>query len=334
MRRILAGCLLGLLFIIGTAGWKIYQVKQPFRPEEVPLWQVQEVRQNLWQVVSVADPTRTTNAWFAGNQQGLACDTLIMFAGVHQGLNLFSAREHLNDQGNTIVLEHPIRKFLYQNPLKTFGFWDWWNVAEILREEMLHTVGALQALIRYTNASVEGDQRFTDQVVVAGGSFGAPFSVAATSFAPEQVAGLILIYSFTDFYSLFHREFNRQGLIHFKLPKNPETVMNTIQVGMFKMLANGLASVFSQILKYGELEQYFPYIDDDTPIYFINGTIDRLISRDSYALMWNAAPEPKTETWIQGDHINPGNIEELKRVVDYMDVWSRENNLRNCHTKK
>ena len=40
-----------------------------------------------------------------------------------------------------------------------------------------------------------------------------------------------------------------------------------------------------------------------------------------------AAPEPKSEIWLEGGHINPGNPDEVKRFIKTMDAWAESQNL-------
>ena len=36
-----------------------------------------------------------------------------------------------------------------------------------------------------------------------------------------------------------------------------------------------------------------------------------------------AAPEPKSETWLKGGHIDPSNPKEVKRIISLMDQWAK-----------
>ncbi len=321
--------LLAIMITSGAFYWKLQQIKQPIQPEEIPRWQVREIDRQQWEIYSVDEPSRKTTAWFKRNPRGLACDTSILLAGVKQGDNLLKGNEGLNDPGNTVIMEHPIQQYVAERRWEEYGVGEWWNLGELLRVEMTHTLGALQALLRHTHRGLDGDARFTENVVLAGGSFGAPFTAILTSFEPEQVSGLLLIYAFTDFRGLFEREFTRQGRIHFGLPPEPESVVDVLKDESLQLLSTSLSWVLSTLLKYGELEQYLPQVKE-TPMLFINGKNDYLVPRAAYDLMWNAAPEPKEEIWLPGDHINPGDPQQVVNVTRYMFEWGVRQGLRSC----
>ena len=330
MLRSLGKLLLLMLMVgVGATYWKLEQVRQPVQVAEIPYWQVRELDPERWELYSVDDPQRQTTAWFRGNPRGLRCDTSILLTGVQQGKNLLDGSAVLGDPANTVVMEHPIRQFVERQVWLKYGIWEWWNVGDLIRLELMHTLGALDALLRHTHRDFDGDARFTNQVVLAGGSFGAPFTAVLTSFAPERVAGLLLIYAFTDFENLFYREFVRQGRIHFQMPSQPEGVVAQAQDWGLKTLSASFAWFLATLLEYGEMEVYLPQIRE-TPIFFINGRNDRLAPRSSYDLLWNAAPEPKGELWLPGDHINPGDPKALLEVSKYMYEWGHENGFRDC----
>ena len=321
--------LLGLISFLGLSFWKLEQIRQPIKPEVIPRWQVRELDTEQWEIQSISNPERKTIAWFRGNPRGLRCDTSILLTGVQQGKNLLDRSDVLNDPANTVAMEHPIREYLNKQVWLSYGVAEWWNVGELIRLEMLHTLGALQALLRHTNGSLDGDARFTEQVVLAGGSFGAPFTAALASLENENVSGLLLIYAFTDFEGLFNREFVRQGRIHYKMPSEPEGLVAWSKDLGLRALAGSLAWFLSTFLEYGEMEVYLPNIRN-TPIHFINGRDDRLAPQVSYDLLWSAAPEPKSDLWLPGDHINPGDPVALLQVSEYMYEWGKAQGLRDC----
>ena len=80
--------LLGLISFLGISYWKLEQISQPIKPEEILRWQVRELDTEQWEIQSISDPERKTIAWFRGNPRGLRCDTSILLTGVQQGKNL------------------------------------------------------------------------------------------------------------------------------------------------------------------------------------------------------------------------------------------------------
>ena len=50
--------LLGLISFSGLSYWKLEQIRQPIKPEEIPRWQVRELETEQWEIQSVSDPER------------------------------------------------------------------------------------------------------------------------------------------------------------------------------------------------------------------------------------------------------------------------------------
>jgi len=84
------------------------------------------------------------------------------------------------------------------------------------------------------------------------------------------------------------------------------------------------------MVKYGEMEAYLPNISE-TPIHFINGTKDPLVPPEAYLPLWENSPEPKSETWVEGGHFNPGNPEDMLRTGKLMYAWADAQGLRSCN---
>ena len=113
--------LLGLISILGLSYWKLEQIRQPIKPEEIPRWQVRELDTEQWEIQSISDPERKTIAWFRGNPRGLRCDTSILLTGVKQGKNLLDGSAVLNDPANTVAMEHPIREYVSKQVWLSYG---------------------------------------------------------------------------------------------------------------------------------------------------------------------------------------------------------------------
>ena len=102
-----------------------------------------------------------------------------------------------------------------------------------------------------------------------------------------------------------------------------------LKISGIRLTSHILSFFLGNILKYGQIEHYLPAIYD-TPIHFINGTNDPLAPPEAYLPMWESAPEPKSETWLKGGHIDPSNPKEVKRIINLMDKWADSENLRLC----
>ncbi len=325
--------LLTLVVAIGGFGWKIYVFQQPFKSSEIPQWKVQKTKNGVWKLFAIKEPERQTTAWFEGNPNQTQCDTIVIMGGLEEGRNLAVGAAHIPERANIVALRHPINQLFESNPWNEWAWWEWLVIPGVLKNEMAHTIGALKAVVDYIQDPQRDDARFSKKVIVAGGSFGGTFPVMLTSFESEKIAALMVIYGFTNYELVITRELVRQGLIHFKLEPNYEwraDPVHSLKVIGVKVLAHVLGFLFGNMFKYGYMELYFPQIYD-TPIYFINGRADHLVSREAYDPMWESAPEPKYQVWVKGDHIRPGEPEEVRAIIDPMLKWGRSQNLWICH---
>ena len=308
--------------------YKIHLVQQPLEADDVPEWTVTELNSYKWELRSVNDNERSTTSWIV-NPDGLKCDTLIIIGGVEEGENLLNGGGEWKYTGNTILMKQPVHSFIQSNSWKNWSLRDWWEVPERLREETRHTLGALDALLNYVKDRKRNDSRFTNKVVLAGGSVGATFPVILTSFTPEKVDGLMVIYGFTNFKLVIQRLLFRQGISHFDLTEKPLGFINNIKLLGVRMLSHFMGFFFGNIIQYGEIESYLPDIYE-TPIHFINGTNDDIVPTEAYLPLWESSPEPKSEVWVEGGHFNPGSPEDMLRIGKLMYEWTDEHGLRSC----
>lgn len=325
--------LLIFILLIIAIGWKIYDFQKPFNLSDIPQWQVQVNRVGVWKLFAVEEPDRQTVAWFEGNPNHAQCDTIVIMGGLEEGQNLAVGALHLEQRANIIALRHPINQFFELHPWQEWGWYEWLVLPEVLKNEMAHTIGALKSIVDYIHSIPQAHSRFTEKVILAGGSFGGPFPVMLTSFQPERIAALMIIYGFTNYQLVLTRELSRQGLIHFQLDAKYQWFSDPVhafQVVGVKALAYVLGFLLGNMLKYGYMELYFPQIYE-TPIYFINGRADHLVPKEAYDPMWDSAPDPKYQRWVEGDHIRPGKPEEVQALIDQMLEWGRSQKLWICH---
>ncbi|MBF0280839.1 MAG: hypothetical protein HQM13_23810 [SAR324 cluster bacterium] len=278
------------------------------------------------------EPRRQSTAWFEGNPNHAQCDTIVIMGGLEEGRNLAVGAAHIPNRANIVALQHPINQFFRSNPWNGWTWWEWMKVPSVLKNEMAHTVGSLRAVVDYIQNPPVSNSMFSDKVIVAGGSFGGPFPVMLTSFDPERISALMVIYGFTNYQLVITRELTNQGFVHFNLLPEYEWFsdpINASKVAGVKVLAHVLGFLLGNMFKYGYMELYFPNIYG-TPIYFINGRADHLVPREAYDPMWESAPDPKFQVWVEGDHIRPGEPEEVRALIDQMHVWGRSQNLWNC----
>ncbi len=320
--------ILCIMFILGGVTLKIYLVQQPFLPKDIPKWEVQELSTYKWKLKSLDYPERNTTVWIK-SPENMKCDTLIIIAGVEEGENLLSGRGKWKYSGNTLLMKQPVHTFLKRNSWKEWDIMDWWNIPEILRKETEHTLGALNALLNYVKSGKTNGNRFTDKVVMAGGSVGAPIPVILSSFYPTKVDGLMVIYGFTNFRYVISSLLFNQSLNHYNLNEKSTDIISKAKIAGITIITNSLGFVFANILKYGQMELYLPNISN-TPIYFINGMDDPLVPTQAYLPLWENASEPKSETWLEGGHFNPNNPEDMLRTGKLMYEWTNSHGLRSC----
>ncbi len=323
---------LALVLLIAIGWWQIKQFQQPFQQKDIPLWQIQELENGVWELTSVEEPHRKTHAWLELNPKGLQCDTLVIMGGLEEGHNLAIGGAHIPNRANIVAIRHPINQFFQAQPWQEWGFFTWLQLPSHLKDEMRHTIGALQALANYVHGGHRPDPRFTNRVLLSGGSFGGPFPVIVTQLQPEQVAALLVIYGFTNYELVITRELTRQGMIHFKLASQDSHntgIVYEMQALGVKALARILGFLLGNMLKYGYMELYLPHIYD-TPIYYINGRQDHLVPSEAYDPMWDSTPDPKYQVWVEGDHIRPGEPEEVTMLVDQLHKWARTLDLWTC----
>ncbi len=319
-----------IILLISGIALKIFLVQQPFLAEDVPDWKVQELTPYKWELRSVDDPERSTTAWITRPEK-MQCDTLIIVGGVEEGEKLLSGSGKWKFTGNTILMKQPVHSFLLRHYWKDWDLLDWWQIPEKIREETRHTLGALDALLNYVKGAKPEDTRFTDKVVMAGGSVGAPFPVILTSFAPKKVDGLMVVYGFTNFQRVIQPLLFNQGLIHYKLTENSTDFSMEVKITGLRLLTDFFSFLLANMLKYGEMETYLPNISG-TPIHFINGTKDPLVPPEAYLPLWDNSPDPKSDTWVEGGHFNPGNPEDMLRTGKLMYEWADAQKLRSCKT--
>lgn len=321
-----------ILFLIGFFLGKVYFFQKPFIESDIPQWGVEEMNEGKWKLYSIDEPNRHTLAWLERGPKSEQCDTLVLMGGLDDGKNLAVGANHLKKRANLISIRHPLNQLIESNPWQSWAFKEWLFIPGVIKNEMAHTIGALRAVANYSNSSKRKDLRFSNKVILAGGSFGGPFPVMLTSFDPKSVTALAVIYSFTNYELVITRELTRQGLIHFKLEKEYKLFTDPglwlKRVGV-KVLGRALGFLLGNMLKYGYMEYYFPNIQG-VPTFFINGLEDNLVPREAFDPMWESASQPKYQEWIKGDHIQPGEDWEVKRVIDSLYKWAQSQQLWNC----
>ena len=128
---------------------------------------------------------------------------------------------------------------------------------------------------------------------------------------------------------VIRNEIYRQGLTHFGINEFAKDWIEKLKQAVLWATAQVVSWFLGNMLKYGQIELYLQGIHG-TPIHFINGISDYLITEETYLPMWKAAPNPKSQQWLEGDHIDPGNQKEVSRIIRLMNEWAVSQSLRQC----
>ena len=334
LRRFFILVIVFLLMLATAVVWNIRQAGKPMVPEEIPDWKMIQENKGHMLLQSVSEPKRKTEAWREGPDDRIGCDTLIMLAGAETGHDFFQLSPEIIEKANTIFLVQPFQNFAknLEKPedINDWDIMDWWNLPQRFRWEYLQNLGAMKALVDHIQSRrIQPSSRFSDRIILAGGSAGAPVPAMITGFYPEKISGLMIIFGFTNIVAVIKNEIYRQGLIRLKITESDEGFQVLLQRSILKILGAIFSLILGNMLKYGEIELYLKEVQN-TPIHFINGSSDHLISDETYLPMWENTPEPKSEMWLEGGHIDPSNPEEVKRIMNLMDEWIESQNLREC----
>jgi len=119
-------------------------------------------------------------------------------------------------------------------------------------------------------------------------------------------------------------------MTHYNLADSSTDFSTIVKITGIRLLSEFFSFLLGNMLKYGEMESYFPNIYE-TPIHFINGTKDPLVPTEAYLPLWENSPEPKSETWLEGGHFNPGNPADMLRTGKLMYEWADAQGLRTCN---
>jgi len=334
LRRLFILVIFFLLMLAAAVAWNIRQAGKPMVPEEIPDWKIIQENKGHMLLQSVSEPVRKTEAWLEGPDDRIGCDTLIMLAGAETGHDFFQLSPEIIQKANTIFLVQPFQNFAknLEKPedINDWDIMDWWNLPQRFRWEYLQNLGAMKALVDHIQSRrIKPSSRFSDRIILAGGSAGAPVPAMITGFYPEKISGLMIIFGFTNIVAVIKNQIYRQGLIRLKITESDEGFQVLLQRSILKIFGSIFSVILGNMLKYGEIELYLQEVQN-TPIHFINGSRDHLISDETYLPMWENTPEPKSEMWLKGGHIDPSNPEEVKRIMNLMDEWVESQNLREC----
>jgi hypothetical protein len=47
--------------------------------------------------------------------------------------------------------------------------------------------------------------------------------------------------------------------------------------------------------------------------------------------MWESAPEPKSEKWVEGGHFNPRAPKDMLNIGKLMYEWAEKQGIRSCY---
>lgn len=159
--------------------------------------------------------------------------------------------------------------------------------AEAFRVRAAHTVNDTRRLIDYlmTRPDIA-----TNRIYLVGGSYGAITGTTAAAF-DERIRAVALIYGGGNLRKLLSAEMIRNELGNWTLPAN--------------LVAWYFGSVFDPVNYIGRISP--------RPILLQNGKADTLVSPAAAKALQDAAKEPKTILWYEGDHL--GKTRDLDMAV-------------------
>lgn len=171
--------------------------------------------------------------------------------------------------------------------------------AEAFRVRAAYTVNDTRRLIDYlmTRPDIA-----TNRIYLVGGSYGAITGTTAAAF-DERIRAVVLIYGGGNLQKLLSAEIIRNELGNWALPAN--------------LVAWYFGSVFDPVNYIGRISP--------RPILLQNGKADTLVSPAAARALQEAANEPKTILWYEGDHLGktrdmdfPTTLRVVNDALDFL----------------
>jgi dienelactone hydrolase len=182
-----------------------------------------------------------------------------------------------------IAVEYPY------TPRETYTMTNFLRDVPAIRNALIDMVPSIMLVTDYLLTRGDVD---TSRIVIVGYSFGAPFvpCIVAHDRRPAVVA---MVYGGGDLrFLITHnmRRYEGEGISQF------------------------VGALGGLLLRPLEPMRYIGRVTP-TPLIMINGTNDEQVPRRSAELLYNAAGEPKTITWLESRHVRPDNVELTAMIV-------------------
>lgn len=174
-------------------------------------------------------------------------------------------------------------------PRETYTITNFLHDVPEIRNALIDMVPSVMLVIDYLLTREDVD---TSRIVLMGYSFGAPLvpCIVAHDRRPAVAA---LVYGGGD--------------LRFLITHNVRRYEGEA-VSTFVGLLGGL------LLRPLEPMRYIGRVTP-TPLIMVNGTNDEQVPRYSAELLYNAAGDPKTITWLESRHVRPDNVELTRMIV-------------------
>jgi dienelactone hydrolase len=174
-------------------------------------------------------------------------------------------------------------------PRETYTITSFLRDVPAIRKALLDMVPSVMLVIDYLLTRADVD---STSLVILGYSFGAPF-VPCIVAHDRRPAAAAMVYGGGDLRSLIAHNVRRY---------EGETISQVV------------GALGGLLLHPLEPMRYVGRVSP-TPLIMINGTEDEQVPRQNAELLYSAAGQPKTITWLASRHVRPDNIELTRSIV-------------------
>lgn len=174
-------------------------------------------------------------------------------------------------------------------PRETYTILNFLRDVPAIRNALIDMVPSVMLVTDYLLAREDVD---TTRIVLLGYSFGAPF-VPCIVAHDRRLAVAAMVYGGGDLRSL---------------------IVHNVRRYESEAIAQFVGALGGFLLRPLEPMRYIERVTP-TPLIMINGTNDEQVPRYNAELLYNAAGEPKTISWLESRHVRPDNVELTRMIV-------------------
>lgn len=187
----------------------------------------------------------------------------------------------------------------------------WWEEASAFRERAALTVLETRRLVDYLETR---NDIVDDRIYLVGASYGAITGATAVAMEP-RIPAAVMVYGGGDIATLLNSDAANASF---------DGILGVVQ-GPLTALAAWYLAPSDPVLYVGDVAP--------RPLFFQNGTADQLIPTASAEAFFEAANEPKTQRWYEGDHVGLDEA-TTRRVLDDALAWIEEQDAARAESGK